>query len=62
MQVSKEGEKFLVDMKVYLLTKGIKEEDVNNFIEDAELHLIEGEKEGKTVTDIFGDSPREYAE
>ncbi|MDP7976959.1 DUF1129 domain-containing protein [Bacillus multifaciens] len=62
MQVSKEGEKFLVDMKVYLLTKGIKEEDVNNFIEDAELHLIEGEKEGKTVIDIFGDSPKEYAE
>ncbi|SFI56138.1 MULTISPECIES: DUF1129 domain-containing protein [unclassified Bacillus (in: firmicutes)] len=62
MQVSKEGEKFLVDMKVYLLTKGIKEEDVNSFLEDAELHLIEGEKEGKTVTDIFGDSPKEYAQ
>ena len=32
------------------------------FLEDAELHLIEGEKEGKTVSDIFGDSPKEYAE
>ncbi|MEI4829050.1 DUF1129 domain-containing protein [Bacillus sp. FJAT-53711] len=62
MNVSKEGEKFLIDMKVYLLTKGIKENDINNFIEDAELHLIDGEKEGKTVTDIFGDSPKEYAE
>ena len=30
------------------------------FLEDAELHLIEGEK--KTVRDIFGDSPKEYAE
>ncbi len=28
------------------------------FLEDAELHLIEGEKEGKTVSDIFGDSPK----
>ncbi|MGG0188292.1 DUF1129 domain-containing protein [Bacillus rhizoplanae] len=62
MNVSKEGKKFLIDMKVYLLTKGIKEDDINNFLEDAELHLIEGEKEGKTVTDIFGDSPKEYAE
>ncbi|MEX0416871.1 DUF1129 domain-containing protein [Bacillus sp. C30] len=62
MQVSKEGEKFLIDTKVYLITKGIKEEDVDAFIEDAELHLIEGEKEGKTVSDIFGDSPKEYAE
>jgi uncharacterized membrane-anchored protein len=62
MQVSKEGEKFLIDTKVYLITKGIKEEDVDAFLEDAELHLIEGEKKGKTVKDIFGDSPKEYAE
>lgn len=62
MNVSKEGEKFLIDTKVYLITKGIKEEEVNAFLEDAELHLIEGEKKGKTVRDIFGDSPKEYAE
>ncbi|MCR9018071.1 DUF1129 domain-containing protein, partial [Bacillus paranthracis] len=62
MQISKEGEKFLIDTKVYLTTKGMKEEDVDAFLEDAELHLIEGEKEGKTVSDIFGDSPKEYAE
>ncbi|MED0988642.1 MULTISPECIES: DUF1129 domain-containing protein [Bacillus] len=62
MKVSKEGEKFLIDTKVYLITKGIKEADVDAFLEDAELHLIEGEQEGKTVNDIFGDSPKEYAE
>ncbi|HDV8365902.1 TPA: DUF1129 domain-containing protein [Bacillus cereus] len=62
MQISKEGEKFLIDTKVYLITKGIKEEDIDAFLEDAELHLIEGEKEGKTVSNIFGDSPKEYAE
>ncbi|EEL69260.1 hypothetical protein BW897_03265 [Bacillus cereus] len=61
MKVSKEGEKFLIDTKVYLITKGIKEADVDAFLEDAELHLIEGEKKGKTVSDIFGDSPKEYA-
>ncbi|PGM94831.1 DUF1129 domain-containing protein [Bacillus cereus] len=62
MKVSKEGEKFLIDTKVYLITKGIKEADLDAFLEDAELHLIEGEQEGKTVNDIFGDSPKEYAE
>lgn len=62
MKVSKEGETFLIDTKVYLITKGIKEADVDAFLEDAELHLIEGEQEGKTVNDIFGDSPKEYAE
>lgn len=44
MKISKESEKFLIDTKVYLITKGIKEEDVDAFLEDAELHLIEGEK------------------
>ncbi|MDA2165693.1 DUF1129 domain-containing protein [Bacillus pacificus] len=62
MKISKEGEKFLIDTKVYLITKGMKEEDVDAFLEDAEIHLIEGAKEGKTVSDIFGDSPKEYAE
>ncbi|MDW3035383.1 MULTISPECIES: DUF1129 domain-containing protein [Bacillus cereus group] len=62
MKISKEGEKFLIDTKVYLITKGMKEEDVDAFLADAELHLIEGEKKGKTVSDIFGDSPKEYAE
>ncbi|WP_459499662.1 DUF1129 domain-containing protein [Bacillus sp. C1] len=62
MHVSKEGEKFLIDMKVYLLMKGRKEEDIESFLEDAELHLIEGEKDGKTVQDIFGHSPEAYAE
>lgn len=47
MKISKEGEKFLIDTKVYLITKGIKEEDVDAFLEDAELHLIEGRKKGK---------------
>ncbi len=47
MKVSKEGEEFLIDTKVYLITKGIKEEDVDAFLEDAELHLIEGEKRGR---------------
>lgn len=47
MQISKEGEKFLIDTKVYLTTKGMKEEDVDAFLEDAELHLIEGEKEAR---------------
>nr|WP_113708512.1 MULTISPECIES: DUF1129 domain-containing protein [Bacillus cereus group] len=62
MMFSKEAQKFLDDTTVYLVTKGIKKEDIDSFIEDAKLHLIEGEKEGKTVADIFGDSPEVYAE
>lgn len=61
MCISKEGEKFITDLKVYLLLGRKSEEEVNEFIEEAEQHLILGEKEGKSVKDIFGDSPEEYA-
>lgn len=60
--LSKEAQQFLDDTTVYLVMKGIKKEDIDSFIEDAELHLIEGAKEGKTAKDIFGDSPKEYAD
>ncbi|WP_377864557.1 DUF1129 domain-containing protein [Bacillus sp. R86525] len=59
--LSNEGQKFLDDTQGYLRTKGIRETDIISFIEDAELHLIEGEKKGKTVSDIFGHAPKEYA-
>ncbi|WP_368906090.1 DUF1129 domain-containing protein [Bacillus wiedmannii] len=59
--LSSEARKFLLDMRLFLVAKGVKESDIENFIEDAELHLIEGESDGKSVEDIFGSSPKEYA-
>lgn len=59
--LSNEGQKFLDDTQGYLRTKGIREADIISFIEDAEVHLIEGEKRGKSVNDIFGHAPKEYA-
>ncbi|MGE6538382.1 DUF1129 domain-containing protein [Bacillus luti] len=59
--LSNEARKFLLDMRLFLTAKSVKESDIENFIEDAELHLIEGESEGKSVEDIFGSSPKEYA-
>ncbi|WP_088350509.1 DUF1129 domain-containing protein [Bacillus cereus] len=59
--LSNEGQKFLDDTQGYLRTKGIREADIISFIEDGEVHLIEGEKRGKSVNDIFGHAPKEYA-
>ena len=59
--LSSEARKFLLDMKLFLTAKSVKESDIENFLEDAGLHLIEGESEGKSVEDIFGSSPKEYA-
>ncbi|ARX67822.1 DUF1129 domain-containing protein [Bacillus thuringiensis] len=60
--LSREARKFLLNMRLFLTAKSVKESDVENFLEDAELHLIEGESEGKSVEDIFGSSPKEYAD
>lgn len=59
--LSNEARKFLLDMRLFLTAKSVKESDIESFIEDAELHLIEGESNGKSVEEIFGSSPKEYA-
>ncbi|MES5928345.1 DUF1129 domain-containing protein [Bacillus cereus group sp. MG9] len=59
--LSHESRTFLENTGAYLRVKGISEKDIKFFLEDAELHLIEGEKNGKTVSDIFGHAPKEYA-
>lgn len=59
--LSQESRDFLANTGTYLTAKGISEKDIESFLEDAELHLTEGEKRGKNVEDIFGDSPKEYA-
>ena len=59
--LSNEARKFLLDMRLFLTANSVKESDIESFIEDAELHLIEGESDGKSVEEIFGSSPKEYA-
>ena len=60
-KISKQGEQFILDLNLYLISMGKSEKEIKEFIEEAEEHLILGEKEGKTVEDIFGTSPEEYA-
>ncbi|MGA9287803.1 MAG: hypothetical protein WBV93_05580, partial [Anaerobacillus sp.] len=59
--MTKEGEKFIQETRVYLLTRGVNEEEIDHFLMEAEDHITEGEKEGKTVKQIFGQSPKAYA-
>lgn len=59
--LSKEGRKFIEDLRAYFISYGIKEAEMEEFLEEAKDHLLEGEKNGKTVEDIFGKSPKSYA-
>ncbi len=42
--LSQESRDFLANTNTYLTAKGISEKDIESFLEDAELHLTEGEK------------------
>lgn len=59
--ISKEGEEFILNLNMYLISTGKSESEIKEFIDEAEQHLILGEQEGKSVEDIFGKSPEEYA-
>jgi len=59
--ISKEGEEFILNLNMYLISTGKSENEIKEFIAEAEEHLMLGEKEGKSVEDIFGNSPEEYA-
>ncbi|MCR4943285.1 MAG: hypothetical protein K5986_02250 [Clostridium sp.] len=43
------------------MTTGKSEKEIKEFISEAEEHLKLGEADGKSVKDIFGLSPEEYA-
>ena len=59
--ISKEGEEFILNLNMYLISTGKSENEIKEFIAEAEEHLMLGEQEGKSVEDIFGNSPEEYA-
>lgn len=59
--MTKEGKEFIENLNLYLITSGKSDKERLEFIQEAEDHLRLGEEEGKTVRDIFGDSPEEYA-
>lgn len=60
MKVSKESQQFLDNLRVYLLSSGKNEQEINEIVEELKDHLHEAEKHGKDVEDIIGQSPKEY--
>jgi uncharacterized membrane-anchored protein len=61
MEISKKGQDFILNLNVYLMTTGKSDKEIKEFIKEAEAHLQDGEERGKSVEDIFGSSPEEYA-
>lgn len=60
MRISKDSKEFLENLRVYLVSSGKNEREIEDMIEELEDHLYEAEKNGKSVEDIIGKSPRDY--
>lgn len=60
MNLSKDSGEFLENLRLYLLSSGKNEKEIDEVIGELEDHLTEAEKNGKSVEDIIGKTPKEY--
>jgi hypothetical protein len=58
--VSKQAEQFLVELRMYLMSKGKNDKEIDEITEELEVHLTEAEAAGKDVSHIIGESPKDY--
>ncbi|UTE78586.1 DUF1129 family protein [Rossellomorea sp. KS-H15a] len=60
MSLSKESEDFLGNLRIYLISSGKNEQEVDEIVGELEDHLVETEKRGKSVSEVTGLTPRQY--
>jgi len=58
--LSKQANQFIVELKMYLMSKGKNEQEIDGVIDELTDHLVQAEAAGKSIKDITGNSPREY--
>jgi len=58
--LSQKAEQFLVELRFYLISKGKKDKEIEEIIDELEIHLTEAEANGKNIDQIIGNSPKEY--
>ncbi|WP_377890724.1 DUF1129 family protein [Alkalihalobacillus sp. R86527] len=60
MGLSSHSQEFLANLRLYLMSSGKNEEEIESIISELNDHLLQAEKAGKDVSDIIGKSPKEY--
>lgn len=58
--LSTKSEQFLIELRMYLLQRGKKDEDINAIVDELEVHLTEAEKRGQSVNHIIGKSRKQH--
>ncbi|MFJ5769380.1 DUF1129 family protein [Psychrobacillus sp. NPDC093180] len=61
--LTEENEKYYSNLLLYIRTKlSLSEQQSEEVLMEMLDHLLEGQKDGKTARDIFGDDPKSYAD
>lgn len=60
LQLSKKSETFLKNLNVYLFSSGKNPDEIEEIVNELEIHLFEAEEQGKPIEKIIGNSPKEY--
>lgn len=60
--VSKETRHILLELQLYLISKGKNQGEIDELMDELTAHAVEAEKDGKTGEDVFGGDPRGYAD
>lgn len=58
--LSKQANQFIIELKMYLMSKGKNDQEIIVVIDELSDHLLQAEAAGKNIKDIIGDSPRAY--
>lgn len=58
--LSKKSEQFIVELRMFLFSKGKNDADIISIIEELEDHLLQAEADGKSMESIVGNSPKAY--
>ncbi|WP_270180898.1 HAAS domain-containing protein [Alkalihalobacillus sp. CinArs1] len=60
MGLSVQSQEFLANLRLYLISSGKNEDEIESIISELNDHLLQAEKAGKDVSDIIGKSPKDY--
>ncbi|MFP7294107.1 HAAS domain-containing protein [Bacillus safensis] len=60
--VSKETRHILLELQLYLISKGKNQDEIDELMDELTAHAVAAEKDGKTGEDVFGGDPRSYAD
>ncbi len=62
LKISNRSKAFLEDLRLYLFSSGKNTDEIEEIVDELEVHLSEAEKSGKSIDKIIGKSPKEYME